>query len=53
MEMPLNKHGSVVCLVIGIILLALAIPIYAPILNSYGFITLFVGIYVVWVKKQK
>jgi hypothetical protein len=53
MEIPLSKRGGAVCLVIGIILLAIAIPFYVPIFNLFGFIALFVGIYVVWVKKHK
>ena len=53
MEIPLSKCGVVVCLIIGIILLAIAIPFYVPIFNLFGFIALFVGIYVVWVKKHK
>jgi hypothetical protein len=53
MEIPLNKLGGFICLLIGIIMIAIAIPFYIPLFNFWGFVLFCVGIYVLFFKKHK
>jgi hypothetical protein len=53
MEIPLNRFGGFICLLIGIILIAIAIPYYVPLFNFWGFVAFCVGIYVLFFKKHK
>ncbi len=52
MELP-SKRTGIILIVIGLILSAIAIPIYIPIFNFLGLVALIVGICIVFPKKHK